>query len=200
LELSGFVVLICRNSALFLVASPLAISVLGIPTIPVFHVADRTIFELPIPTIVAVRLLADTPVRPYFTDGWSRMATFYILPPRSCLEQALGELFGKLLPGLPLPADSWEIVTDRLGSAAEWPADVFLVPRDDLPDDEPLGCSLTAAFGAEAGDRVVEVNLGKGPTAMRTWVVGNNSPSMSSAATGSPVLDQAGVSGILTAR
>jgi len=99
------------------------------------------------------------------------MATFYLLPPRACLEQALGEVLTKLLPGLPLPADSWDMVTDRVGSAASWPADVFLVPRDDLPEGEPVGGALAAAFGAEPGDRVVEVSLARGPSAARAWVL-----------------------------
>jgi hypothetical protein len=102
------------------------------------------------------------------------MATFYLLPPRACLEQALGEVLGRLLPGLPLPADSWDVVTDRVGSAASWPVDVFLVPRDDLPEGEPVGGALAAAFGAEPGDRVVEVSLARGPTASRAWVLGSS--------------------------
>ena len=97
------------------------------------------------------------------------MATFYLLPPRSCLEQALGEVLTRLLPGLPLPAESWEVVTDRVGAAASWPDDVFLVPRDDLPDGEPVGGALAAAFGAESGDRVVEVSLAQKPA--RSWVL-----------------------------
>jgi hypothetical protein len=111
------------------------------------------------------------------------MATFYLLPPRSCLEQALGEVLGRLLPGLPLPADSWDVVTDRVGSAAHWPVDVFLVPRDDLPEGESLGEALAAAFGAEPGDRVVEVSFARGPGTARAWV-----------------LAQDDVSGIVTAR
>ena len=97
------------------------------------------------------------------------MATFYLLPPRACLEQALGEVLARLLPGLPMPAESWEAITDRLRSAANWPDDVFLVPRDDLPDGEPVGGALAAAFGAEPGDRVVEVSLAQ--KSARAWVL-----------------------------
>ena len=99
------------------------------------------------------------------------MATFYLLPPRICLEQVFGDLLGRLLPGLPLPIESWEAITDRIGSAANWPDDVFLVPRDDLPEGEPVGEALAAAFGAEAGDRVIEVSLARGSTAARAWVL-----------------------------
>jgi hypothetical protein len=100
-----------------------------------------------------------------------RMATFYILPPRMSLEQALCDVLKQLLPGLPLPADSWDIVADRLGSAAHWPDDVYLVPRDDLPEGETIGEALAAAFGAEPGDRVVEINARKGPAIPRVWVL-----------------------------
>lgn len=99
------------------------------------------------------------------------MATFYLLPPRSCLEQALGDVLTRLLPGLPIPAEAWEAITDRIRLDVGWPDDVFLVPRDDLPEGEPAGEALAAAFGAEPGDRVVEVSLARGPAATRTWVL-----------------------------
>src|SRR5580692_9642672 len=99
------------------------------------------------------------------------MASFYILPPRASLEQSLYEVLGQLLPGLPLPADSWDVIADRLGSAAHWPDDVYLVPRDDLPDGETVGEALAAAFGAEPGDRVVEIGARKGSAIPRVWVL-----------------------------
>ncbi len=99
------------------------------------------------------------------------MATFYLLPPRACLEQTVGEVLARFLPGLPLPADSWDAVVERIGSAAGWPADVFLVPRDDLPEGEAVSSALAAALGAEAGDRVIEVNWTRGSGATRAWVL-----------------------------
>jgi hypothetical protein len=105
------------------------------------------------------------------------MATFYLLPPRACLEQAVGELFGKLLPGLPLPADAWDTLAHHLAVAAGW-SDVFLVPRDELPEGDP-GAALADACGAEGGDRVVDVSLTR---PARVWTV------------------PAGVSGTTTAR
>lgn len=98
------------------------------------------------------------------------MATFYLLPPRACLDQSLGDLLGRLLPGLPLPADAWDMLAERLAQSAGWPADVYLMPRDDLPDGEPVGDALAAAFGAEPGDRVVDVGAGRGA---RLWAVGS---------------------------
>ena len=98
------------------------------------------------------------------------MATFYLLPPRACLEEALGGLLSSLLPGLPLPADSWDAIADRIAAEVRWPADVFLIPRDDLPEGIPVGEALAAAFGAEPGDRVVEVSLNRS-LKPRAWVV-----------------------------
>ncbi|MBA2224993.1 hypothetical protein [Thermogemmata fonticola] len=97
------------------------------------------------------------------------MATFYLLPPRACLEEALAQLLHRFLPGLPLPEEGWELVVDRLATAAHWPADVFLVPRDDLPEEEPLSEALIAAFGAEPGDQIVEVPLHNGLP--RSWTL-----------------------------
>ncbi|MCI0704364.1 MAG: hypothetical protein L0241_25170 [Planctomycetia bacterium] len=94
------------------------------------------------------------------------MTTFYLLPPRACLEEAVSGLFGKLLPGLPLPADIWETLVSHLVSVARWPEVVF-VPRDELPESE-LPVALAEAFGAEAGDRVVEVSLAR---TAREWMI-----------------------------
>jgi hypothetical protein len=95
------------------------------------------------------------------------MATFYLLPPRACLEQAVGELFGKLLPGLPLPLDAWEGLAQHLSFAGGWPAGVFLVPRDELPEGDPAA-ALADGYGAEPGDRVVDVSFAR---SAREWTV-----------------------------
>jgi hypothetical protein len=114
---------------------------------------------------------ADIRVSPPPLRVGTPMATFYVLPPRASLERVVGELLGQLLPGLPLPADSWDVIADRLGSSGHWPDDVYLVPRDDLPEGESLAQALTAAFGAEPGDRVIEINGRKGPAIPRVWVL-----------------------------
>lgn len=98
------------------------------------------------------------------------MATFYLLPPRECLEEALGGLFHKLLPGLPVPADAWESVAQHLAAVADWPGDVFLVPRDELPDCD-AAAALAECYGADPGDRVVDVSLARPP---REWVIGTH--------------------------
>jgi hypothetical protein len=95
------------------------------------------------------------------------MATFYVLPPRSSLNQAVAETLGRLLPGLPLPADLWDVLVNCLENAAQWPEDVFLVPRDDLVDGEPTATALGIAFGAEPGDRFLEISLTRDPATVR---------------------------------
>lgn len=94
------------------------------------------------------------------------MSTFYLLPPRACLEQAASDLFGKLLPGLPLPVEAWDIMTAQLAAAANWP-EIFLVPRDELPEGD-VSEALAEAYGAEPGDRVVEVSLARPP---KVWTL-----------------------------
>lgn len=97
----------------------------------------------------------------------SGMATFYLLPPRACLQDALAGLLGKLLPGLPVPANAWDqLAAVAVADAADA---VYLVPRDDLPDGEPVADALTEGFGADPGDRVVEVPSGGGMA--RVWRV-----------------------------
>lgn len=105
------------------------------------------------------------------------MATFYLLPPRDCLERAVGDLLGKLLPGLPLPAEAWDAVAQHLASIADWPADVFLVPRDELPEGD-AAAALAEGYGAEPGDRVVEVSLAR---PARAWAIPTDVPSTAAA-------------------
>jgi hypothetical protein len=87
------------------------------------------------------------------------MATFYVLPPRPCLDELFGELLAGLLPGLPATRNVWDTLSRELAADGGWPADTYLIPKDDLPDGEPVADALAEAFGLEPGDRVVEVGL-----------------------------------------
>ncbi len=97
------------------------------------------------------------------------MSTFYVLPPRECLEQAVADFLGRILPGLTVPET---LAEELLARMAESTPDLFLLHREDLPGG-PLVGDLVESFGAEPGDRVVEVPLaiGNRPTAVRSWVV-----------------------------
>ena len=95
------------------------------------------------------------------------MATFYVLPPRACLEEQLATMLKSLLPGLPVPVDSWDVVAECFAAAGRWPADVYLVTRDEIPFGESTSDALEAYFGAEAGDRVIEVSA----SGSKTWTL-----------------------------
>ena len=99
------------------------------------------------------------------------MATFYLLPPRECLEQQLAAFCGRVLPGLDVPAGLWEHVAEALAVAAA--DDVYVVHREDLPGLGDPATDLAVGFGAEPGDAVVDVGLavGSAPPRVRRWVV-----------------------------
>lgn len=90
------------------------------------------------------------------------MATYFLIPPRECLEQAVADFLTRVLPGLPAePA-----VTDALLAAVEFEAnrsgDVYLIHREDLPGTADPVSDLIEAFGAETGDKVVEIGATAG--------------------------------------
>jgi hypothetical protein len=98
------------------------------------------------------------------------MSTFYVLPPRECLEQTASEFVARVLPGVPAPATLWE---DLLGHLVSASPDTFFIHREDLPAEGDAADGLTAGFGAEPGDTVVEVGLANGsaPARVRRWTV-----------------------------
>jgi hypothetical protein len=91
------------------------------------------------------------------------MATFYLLPPRECLEQAAAEFVARVLPGVPAPAALWE---DLLALLTPRQPETFFIHREDLPGGDPVD-DLAAGFGAEPGDTVVEVGLATGTASAR---------------------------------
>ncbi len=103
------------------------------------------------------------------------MATFYLLPPRECLEQAAAAFVARVLPGVPAPATLWE---DLLALLTAGLAETFFIHREDLPGGDELADDLAAGFGAEPGDEVVEVGLATGPAParVRRWVVPGGVP------------------------
>jgi hypothetical protein len=95
------------------------------------------------------------------------MATFVILPPRELMEHAVHGFVETLLPGMAVPAGLWQrVLTEVLADA-----DVYSLHREDLPETDDLAGALSDGFGAEAGDRVVEMALPRGREAgpVRTW-------------------------------
>jgi hypothetical protein len=91
------------------------------------------------------------------------MATFYVLPPRECLEQALSTFLARTIPSLPVRTTLWD---DFLVLVAQG-SDTFFIHREDLPVDGDLHSDLASCFGAESGDVVLEIGLGTATTEPR---------------------------------
>lgn len=92
------------------------------------------------------------------------MATFYILPPRECLEQAVADFARQVLPGVEMPETLWEHFLEAVSGE---PLDAYFIHREDLPGSADVLADLADAFGAEAGDEVVEIGLAVGSAAAR---------------------------------
>jgi hypothetical protein len=88
------------------------------------------------------------------------MSTFYVLPSRSLLGQRFAEFLETVFPGLDWQRPQWRDLAELLGANVPQHPDVYVVYREDLPDNALLDESLMRDFGAEAGDEVVEVALG----------------------------------------
>jgi len=88
------------------------------------------------------------------------MATFYVLPPRECLEHAMSNCLARILPGIPAPP--WD---DLLALVAC--RNVYFIHREELPGDGDLHADLTTCFGAEPGDVVLEIGLATATTEPR---------------------------------
>ena len=102
------------------------------------------------------------------------MATFYVLPPRECLEQAVTAFCERVLPGVPVGSAACEAFLAAVSGELSAEDDVFFLHREDLPAADDVEAELTAGFGAEPGDEVVEIGLAAGsvPARVRRWAVG----------------------------
>lgn len=105
--------------------------------------------------------------------AWKRgnlVSRFYLLPPRPLLGDELADFLGGWLPGLDWDADTRLNLCEALKAAATCRPDVFVVFREELPTDMPIGDALCDVFGAEVGDEVVEVrSLRPGEQTTRCW-------------------------------
>jgi hypothetical protein len=101
------------------------------------------------------------------------MATFYLLPPRPFLGQRFAGYLNSMFGGLEWSSRSWIDLAEKLGAAVEEHPNVYVVYREDLPEGEDTAEALTAGFGAETGDEVIEVQLAGrlGEMTSRRWLV-----------------------------
>lgn len=98
------------------------------------------------------------------------MSIFYLMPPRPFLGDRFAAFLQNLFPGLDWDCSARAELAELLGEAAGRP-DVFIVYRDDLPDEETPSRALVNGFGAEPGDEVIEVRPGgrPGEVLARRW-------------------------------
>lgn len=87
------------------------------------------------------------------------MSTFFVLPPRECLEFAVADFVARVLPGLSAPP----AVADALLAALEFEAnrddDAYFVHREELAGSGDTAADLMTGFGAAPGDRVVDIGF-----------------------------------------
>ena len=87
------------------------------------------------------------------------MADFLLLPPRPAIGEEIARLIRPYLPGVRVTAADCVRFLDSLVAAAG--GNAFLVHREELPDEEDVAAALRDGYGAEPGDRVVQVLTGR---------------------------------------
>src|SRR5436853_559110 len=114
---------------------------------------------------------ADLSTEPHHLSRAVPVSTFYLLPPRPLLGQCFADYLHDLFPGLTWNRADWSRLADGLSAAVAGRSDVFVIHREELPEDADVATALVECFGAEAGDEVVEVRAGKGfeEMASRRW-------------------------------
>ena len=99
------------------------------------------------------------------------MAVFYILPPRPLFGEYLKRLLQPYLPGLTLDRTSCVELFEAIASASLESNDIFLVHRDDLPDDSSIQSNLIDGYGADPGDKIIQVGIGSSPNEPRITMI-----------------------------
>jgi len=86
------------------------------------------------------------------------MADFLLLPPRPVIGEEIARLVRPYLPGVRVTAADCLRFLDGLAAAH---GKAFIVHREELPDGEDVAAALRDGFGAESGDRIVQVFTGR---------------------------------------
>jgi hypothetical protein len=99
------------------------------------------------------------------------VSTFYLLPSRPVVGQRFARYLGRLFPGLEWAAADWNELGDLLVALVARRPDVFVIYGEELPSGADPARALAEAFGAEAGDVVVEIQPAADAShiATRTW-------------------------------
>ncbi len=101
------------------------------------------------------------------------MANFYLLPPRGEVARRFADFLELWFPGMPQPGD--EAADDLAAVAMRYDA-AYVVYADELNADVELPRTLAADFGAEPGDRVIDMRAGPSAGSRARVAVLNLSP------------------------
>jgi hypothetical protein len=85
------------------------------------------------------------------------MATFYLLPARADLSRQWVKYLRQWFPGL---SETGPEFADLIAEVVAPRPDMHVVFADDLPDDGAVWETLEDGFGADPGDRVIDVRAG----------------------------------------
>jgi hypothetical protein len=96
------------------------------------------------------------------------VSTFYLLPPRPLLGQQFAAFLQGCFPGLSWSRPARAELAELLGTTAQQQAGVYVVFREDVPENADLTQTMVNDFGASVGDEVVEVPTAGVP---RRWLV-----------------------------
>jgi len=86
------------------------------------------------------------------------MADFVLLPSRPVIGEVIARLIRPYLPGVRLTASDCVKFLENTVEASRGRA--FLVHQEDLPECEDVVTALRDGFGADTGDRIVQVFIG----------------------------------------
>ena len=86
------------------------------------------------------------------------MADFLLLPPRPAVGEEIARFIRAYLPGVRVTAADCVRFLDGLVAND---GRAILVHREELPDEEDVGTALRDGFGAEPGDRIIQVMTGR---------------------------------------
>jgi hypothetical protein len=103
------------------------------------------------------------------------MAVFYVLPPRPALGECLANMLQPFVPGASINRQACTDFIDSLIAGSPDGRESYVVYREELPEGEEVNAALREGFGAEDGDRVVDVSLGLNPgePRVKSWRVGD---------------------------
>jgi hypothetical protein len=85
------------------------------------------------------------------------VSTFYLLPPRALVGQQFARFLHSYFPELDLATVSRAELAEFVSATAAQQPDLYVIFREDLPQNIELRRTLVDDFGAEPGDEVVEV-------------------------------------------